>query len=114
MTEISEAAKLKARGLLGTGVPGSITQRIADYIQQVSDAAKAVVETGYMCVTKDERRFGDVLAPFVLAEPVDPLEEIFSSVEFTGPYDGRSGAQDAEVFRQLLAKRGLEIRPVQS
>ena len=46
--------------------------------------------------------------------PVDPVESIFNSGEFSDRYDMRSGVGDAEVFRAELAKRGLEIRPVQS
>ena len=108
MTEISEAAKERRRQL-GTEYPEDSYDTIfARYIQQVSDAAKvadaALQREGFA-------RYEDCrvrLSPFILPDPVDPLEDVFREGGFIG-----EPKAVARCVREELAKRGLEIRPVQ-
>lgn len=74
----------------------------ARFIQDVSDAAKAVDSNLARCYNGpniDSAR--DTLAPFILAGPGDPLEEVLARWRFT--------ERDVENVREELAKRGLSI-----
>jgi hypothetical protein len=91
MTEISEAATAKARELCQ--FDHADQNRVARFIQQVSDAAKE-----YDGLTG--------LAPFILPEPVDPALDALIE-------DLRGCVADPERFAadmlRNLAKRGLKI-----
>jgi hypothetical protein len=120
VSEISEAAKAKARDLMvearNTGYASAWTvgqceasapdsfKALARYIQQVSDAANAV-----LCALGEPKSYHEAhLAPFILPDPVDPLVEALelSHVHY-------SSEENAAALRAELAKRGLEIREVQ-
>ena len=109
MSEISEAAKLKACELM-LAEPHSLTA-FARYIQQVSDAAKAVRRAqGAHTVSSFIK---SLVAPFILPDPVDPLDECIREAihDCGGSYLG-TGYDIA--LRRALAKRGLKIVEAQS
>lgn len=100
MTEISEAAFAEADRHVSTipageGANGLYRHAFARFIQQVSDAAKAV-----------SAHYGEPthMAPFILPEPVDPLAEWFAVDE-----DILSPQECAASLREHLAKLGLKI-----
>lgn len=116
MTEISEAAKLKACELINDGLTrGHIAYEaalvrweswpvglaFARYIQQVSDAAKACVKSN--AVDKAEHW----LSPFILPDPVDPLAVIIKAA-FRDAY-GHADQRSLERLTAALARRGLKI-----
>lgn len=117
MSEVSEAAKLKAKELVGAehkmllGVdPGvSAMAALARYVHQASDAAKAV--RTYVHSDFTDHPSLDLLAPFILPDPVDALVEVlrFEESEIHASYEKR-----AAFIRAELAKHGLQIVPVQS
>lgn len=111
MTEISEAAKIRAGELITAdwGEPPEWTstnfQTFASYIQRASDAAKEVLDT---VDTSDVERVHVqvVLDPFLLADEPDPLvTALNAALDRVGAFD----ATEAENLRAELAKRGLMI-----
>jgi len=119
MADISEAAKAKAKELLA-GVPKAwFEEEFARFIQQASDAAKEAQrnlshhdnctccadEPGCGCGVSNAQL---VLEPFILPDPVDPLQEALHSFcpNDLSLYAGNTGAR---VFLDNLAKRGLKI-----
>jgi hypothetical protein len=103
MTEISEAAHRRAvdLGMAETEISPDKSWAVtafARYIQAVSDAAKASRDHG---VTEEA---WDALAPFIVPDPVDPLDEAWASA---------NACSNPKEWMGELAKRGLEIRPVQ-
>lgn len=123
MTKISKAAKLKACELANAEFAGHRYWQPADfgaqsydaplialgrYVQQVSDAAKVLHEQLqnapgiYEC-----KRIAEPLAPFILADPVDPLLEAYQAAF---PADLTSTAKrHCGLLREELTKRGLQI-----
>lgn len=101
MTDVSEAAMAKAKEKLGVGAFAQDVRVFADFIQQVSDEAKAIVAV-----------HGDDLAisAFILPDtPSDPLYDALFAVVEMGRYDTK---EQTELLRRELAERGLEIREV--
>jgi hypothetical protein len=88
MVKISEAAVQKAFELAKerghADIPCSAIEALAAYIQQVSDAAK---------------NYGpkSLMAPFILPDPVDPLEELGHGCIVTS-----SGKLDVNFLKKLL------------
>ena len=87
-----------------------IANRFARFIQDVSDAAKEGVRQLRIPHAQHIDCFAaaDRLAPFILPDPVDPAEQLATEL-FDNGYKFH-----AESIRQALAKRGLEIREMQS
>lgn len=142
MSEFSEQAKLKACELANAQeptsnwqldqldgsrfVPASMLALIA-LCQQVSDAAKASTEA-LVSVPHWHGQIAPRLVPFILPDPVDPLEEaVRVAVEATAarriipndflgherkkmaPTYEQDGPKFLNTFRAELAKRGLKI-----
>ena len=107
MTEISEAAKAKARDFLlgGTLSPHDL---VARFIQEVSDAAKELDVASVPSLRRVKIR------PFILPEPVDPLETALNEALIASEAYHHASPDLVRRVRENLAKRGLEIRPVQS
>lgn len=100
MTKISEAAKAKARKLCAAQFVDN-DDGVAAFIQQVSDAAKIVTKN---CGPITESH--QAVAPFILSEPTDPLQDVLLDV-WRQHWD--NGSLGAEWLREALAKRGLKI-----
>jgi len=119
MSEISEAAKVKACELANVARVGQYGSTafnwrdmatndpeivaFARYIQDVSDAAKAVLSGLGEPLSYHEAH----LAPFILADPVDPLEQAMRALEWCNT------DMLAADLRTELTARGLKIVPVQ-
>jgi hypothetical protein len=113
MGDVSEAAKAKALSLAndeGAGwsspqkmLKGCTGRAFARYVQDASDVAKVCRKN---CETAgDMPETVHMLSGFILPEPVDIVTDLMRTV----------GAEFADnCLRAELAKRGLEIRPVQS
>ncbi len=119
MTEISEAAKARADAMLKEAdtrgdipprpVAYWITETLARYIQQVSDEAAGIVDLYGRMYGENERGqiVARALAPFILPEPVDPLEEALRAMWADRGWNWPiSKIAD---LRAELAKRGLKI-----
>ena len=109
MADVSEAAKARALEMLWReGVPQTKEYvqttygflALARFIQEVSDALKAVnaANTGIGI------KLPESLAPFILPEPVDPLVEAMRDCGWNSDAEADAGA-----LREVLAKRGLKI-----
>lgn len=100
MTEPSEAAYDRWSELRTLAGDSDIAGR--RLVQQVSDAAKAVVKDNEFCPTECGADIASHLTPFMLSEPADPLVEAL-----------RASVADPEQFaaklRDNLAKHGLKI-----
>ena len=108
MVEVSEAAKAKASELLRNIVPG-FEPDVCAFIQPVSDAAReasdqfARLPASLPCIAAR-----NALAPFILPDPVDPLEEALRAAGY-GVFP-----DDLARVKEALAKRGLKIVREQS
>lgn len=100
MTEPSEAAYDHWSELRTLAGDSDIAGR--RLVQQVSDAAKVA----RMAIAASERDVAvELLAPFILPEPVDPLVEALKVLDATTD----SYESEATIIRAELAKRGLKI-----
>ncbi len=105
MSEISEAAMAKACEFFDPWrMPPGIRDNVAEFIQQVSDAAKA--SAGLAGGNGRGQAIRNNLAPFILPDPVDPLVLVCSDLFDNGHLF------HADKMRDILAKRGLEIREI--
>lgn len=109
MTEISEAAKAKATTMMN--VDEYVTRdNIASFIQQVSDAAK-VVAHHYDRPSSISLAHAH-LAPFILPEPVDPLDTIVEDLADNAgwrPFERTPSLKEAKRVLRLAVERGKEI-----
>lgn len=122
MAEISEAAKARAAALFnenngdetwlvtdfGRGYP--TFDAFARFIQEVSDAAKEVVPlcTDWVGNTREiGERCAAKLAPFILPEPADPLEDALACCGLF--IDSSDWTENARLFRSALRDHGLKI-----
>lgn len=108
MTEISEAAKLKAQEVVGGWTADGLLERVGAYIQQVSDAAKELADQG--TINLSEQVVRDELAPFILPDPVDPL--LIEARNLTVEGFGRAislGRGPVEDIALAALKRGMEL-----
>jgi hypothetical protein len=109
--QITEAAKSRVLELMRSEPEGVLWSAVAEhalarFIMQVSDAAKEIVAAGGYCQTKDGRFFEDVLAPFILPDPVDPHEQAI--IEVISRWSEDDGYFATDAIRDAF-KRGIEL-----
>jgi hypothetical protein len=121
VSEISEAAMKKAETLVPYSATSAEVEAVARFVQAVSDAAKEVfaAHDHYSCTCTDRGPLKQVLAPFILPDPVDPLliearkvaADVFHDHRYQGaPFEKGGFDEHPEVQIALEAlKRGMEL-----
>lgn len=97
---IAETKALELTAAVGNHEqPFRMRRAFARFIREVSDAARTAT-----AADTDSRERERLLAPFILPDPVDPLEEALEATCILSNPARRAGA-----IRSELAKHGLKI-----
>jgi glycine/serine hydroxymethyltransferase len=116
--QITEAARYRREQLVddawagtGSSYQRAMERAFDALIMQVSDAAKELNGQLRDAGFKPDGRTRELLAQFILPEPVDPLVEALEAIEHKAYERSFDIAEDAKNLRDELAKRGLKIVP---